>query len=256
MTRTVSQGKINAQKKKGVFMRKIILYIFILSFISFLPVVSASASTGTEVSFIQYSPEGDTLKGVDGSTASWSSSDTMVDLGTQTWSLLGAMASVTSFGGNLTHRGTRGLGVSKGEQDEVDSYGCAPERIEIQFTKAYALYYLEVRSLFYEPSLWNPGTEEGSVDFYLNNTKFYNEHLTGVQDISQGTKGIVSASYSLPKVIDKLVFYVPQGQSYTSQSEFAVAKLNVTVTPEPVSSGLFLLGGALTVARNIRRKKA
>jgi hypothetical protein len=225
--------------------------------IAILCVCTASSHASTDtISFIKYTPDGDSIQGVDGNTSSWSSDDTMVDLGTNSWSLLGAVANVDAFGGNLTHRGTRGLGVFGGESDEIDTRNTNTERIEITFSKPYFLDYVEVRSLFYEPNQWNPGIEEGNVDLYLNGASFYTEHFVGVEDIRQPTKGIMSATYLNPKLVDKLVFYVPQGQSYSNQSEFAVAKLRMSMTPEPVSSVLFLIGGVGLMVTKKRKGRA
>lgn len=206
-------------------------------------VLGVGQSAGaTLISFVQYASDGDTLQGIDGNTSGWSLSDGMVNL-SDTWSLLGDTALVSAYSndsGILTHRGTRGLGVAGQENDEVDSYNYF-EKIEITFDIPHWLSYLEVRSLFYEPNLWEPDSiEEGDVDFYLAGSKFHNEHLVGWQDIRDGTKGIVSVVPDEPKLIDKLVFYVQQNQSYTSESEFAVAKLEVAPIPEPAT--MLLLG--------------
>ena len=96
----------------------------------------------------------------------------MVNLGTDNWSLLNGTATVTGYrnggSGILTHRGTRGLGVSGAEDDEVDSIDKL-ERVEITFDTPHRLSYLEVRSLFDNEG---PGgePEEGDIDLYLGGT--------------------------------------------------------------------------------------
>lgn len=220
--------------------------VFMVFIVAFGMMALASADT---ISFVQ------PLQGVDGNTSGWSNNNTTVNLGVNNWGLLGSAASVNSFGGNLTHRGTRGLGVFGHEDDEIDSYG-NPESIEITFNKPYRLNNLEVRSLFFEPNLWNNGVEEGQVDFYLLGNQVGGQHLVGWEDIrTQGTNGVNSFIYNNPTVIDKLVFYVPTNQTYTHGSEFAVAKLGVTAVPEPISTILFLTGGTVLVVRRLRRRK-
>ena len=176
------------------------------------------------------------LQGIDGDTSGWSTGDNVVNLGTSNWSLLSGTATVNGYRngdpGVLTHRGTRGLGVKGGEYDEVDTIDKL-ERIEITFNTIYMVSFIEVRSLFYNDAGWH-GTEEGQIDFYLRGYQTHSEHLIGVEDFYQsGTKGIVNITYTPALIIDKIVFYVPQGEPYTDESEFAVAKLCVEPAPCP-----------------------
>ncbi len=180
------------------------------------------------------------LLGVDSPTPVWSTNNTTKNLGVAMWNLLGGTAQVTGYTnypqmGNLTHRGTRGLGVHTGEWDEVDN----PDSIIITFDQPHYLNYLEVRSLFFEPMLG--GREEGDVFGYLNNSLTFTQHLVGVENIyTPGTDGSLEFTYLIPSVIDTLEFTVLSGKHYTNFSEFAVAKLEVAPVPEP--AGLVLLG--------------
>jgi hypothetical protein len=214
----------------------------------------AGVTQGEEISFIQYASAGETLQGVDGNTSSWSADGSMANLGTNSWSLLGGTAWVNAYRGDddgiLTHRGTRGLGIFGAENDEIDS-NCRLERLEIAFNQPQYLNSFEVRSLYVEKLWCWTFPEKGIVDFYLEDNKYYTQLMTGVET---GGKGIASFVYGDPYVIDKLVFYVPDDKCGTRLSEFSVAKLNVTATPEPVSSVLFLIGGASLVAIRRRRK--
>lgn len=175
--------------------------------------VCGAAHAEQVVNFTNYASWGETLQGVDGNTSSWSSNNSTVKLKKSSWSLLNGKASVFGYRGfserSLSHRGTRGLGVWGNEKDEIDSYGHYPEKIEITFNNMpYWLNSLEIRSLFYEPNLWTPGTEEGHVDFYLSGDKVGEQHFVGWEDIrTSGTKGINSFT-ATPPAVDKLVFYV------------------------------------------------
>lgn len=197
----------------------------------------------------------DSFAGVDPDTSGWSTSTTPVNLGVSSLSLLGGMASVDGYENGSTEtfgqRGIRGLGIwGGGDNDEVDTVQLT-ERIEITFpTLDYYVNSLEVRSLFDEPA----GTEQGVVDFYLDGSSFYTESLVAVQ--TTGGNGVLAISYATPKLVDKLVFYVPTGQSYTGFSELAVASLDVTPIPESASLILWsLLGGTGIIMAGWRQRK-
>lgn len=226
---------------------------FLLSLVFILG--AAENASANIISFI-YDSSIPGFSGVDGNTSSWSTNNTMKTLGVSSWSLLDGNAQVTAYRGDgfgtLTHRGRRGLGIYGGENDEIDSY-YPNEKLEVTFNAPYYLNYLEVRSLFYEPLIVPGGYEQGDVDFYLGGSKFYTQHVVGSEDILvSGTKGKVSFAYP-SLVVDKLVFYVQSGQSYTSGSEFALAKLDVASTPEPATIDLFGLG--LLGLLKLRRKR-
>jgi len=166
----------------------------------------------------------DSFEGVDSPTG-WSTSDSEVNLGTNTWSLLGDSADVNGYTNNdpynLTHRGTRGLGVAGGENDEVD----APEKIEIVFDSPVLVNAFQVRSLFFNET--GGVDEEGDVDLYNGGTLVASYHLTATQ---AGGNGILE-TFGTDDPVNKIIFYVKGGQSYTSYSEFAVAKARVCPVP-------------------------
>jgi predicted ribosomally synthesized peptide with SipW-like signal peptide len=166
----------------------------------------------------------DSFEGVDGDTSGWSTDNSEVNLGTNTWSLLSGSANVYGYrnGGdkNLTHRGTRGLGVAGGENDEVD----APERIEIVFDSPVLINEFEIRSLFANE---DGKDEEGDVELYNGVALVANYHLTATQ---AGGNGVLE-TFGSNQAVDKIVFYVQGGQPYTSYSEFAVAKARICPVP-------------------------
>jgi len=181
------------------------------------PICVADVST---ISFVQ------PLSGVDGDTSGWSTTDSMVNLGTDNWSLLNGTATVTGYrnggSGTLTHRGTRGLGVSGAEDDEVDSIDKI-ERLEITFDTPHCLSYLEVRSLFANEGP-NGEPEEGDIDLYLGGSHVGNYHPVGGE--GPGINGVWNIS--VPDIlVDRIKFYVNDTQEYANYSEFAVAKLDV-----------------------------
>ena len=162
----------------------------------------------------------DSFEGVD-NPAGWSTGDSEVNLGTNSWSLLGGNATVYGYRAgnvyNLTHRGTRGLGVAGGETDEVDD----PEKIEIVFNNPVLINAFEVRSLFDEAT----GAEEGRVELYSAANLKATYQLTGVE--ITGSNGVLT-TLGTDIAVDKIVFYVPDGYP---ESEFAVAKVRVCPVP-------------------------
>lgn len=188
----------------------------------------------------------DSLAGVDGSVSGWSAGDALKDLGTKTWSLLGGGALARAFGGgDLTHRLTRGLGISGGEYDEIDHN----ERMVIRFLQApFLLDSFEVRSLFKnEPG----GDERGRARLFLGDELVTQVTFSG--DAAPGTAGSRVISFDDPYAVDRIVFLVPHAAR--AGSEFALARLSGTVVPEPVSALLFLTGGGALAYAARRRKK-
>jgi len=170
----------------------------------------------------------DSFKGVDPDTSGWSTGNSTINLGQTSWSLLGGEATVYGYKNgnpyNLTHRGVRGLGVAGGENDEVDD----PEKIEIVFSTPVYINEFEVRSLFEEAA----GEEEADVELYNGVSLVTAYHLTAEQS---GGNGVLT-TFGTNQAVDKIVFYVASGQTYTPESEFAVSKLRVCpveVRPEP-----------------------
>ena len=187
----------------------------------------------------------DTIIGVDSpAPAGWSTNNSLKKINSS-YTLLNGMATVSGYKNGsyaLSHRLTRGLGVWSGEFDEVDFKSDRPERIEITFDVVdYYVNSLEVRSLFKQGGVDSWGTEKGTIDFWLDGSSFYTENLVGQMS---GGNGALVVSYGTPKLVDKLVYYIPTGMGIVSrESEFAVAKLDVTATPEPTSLLLFGIGG-------------
>ena len=157
---------------------------------------------------------------------SWSTDDTMVNLGVSSWSLLDGTAKVTAlkincglncnccnccdeYGlcaycddccedpkgcleyGILTHRGTRGLGVLGGSNnDEIDVVGKS-ESIVVAFNEPRTLCSFEVRSLFNESYQGEQVFEECDVALLLDCVVVQKYHLAGEELIGTGN-GIIS----------------------------------------------------------------
>jgi len=161
----------------------------------------------------------DSFAGVD-SPNGWSTGDGMVNLGTDHWSLLDGTADVYAYrngdSGTLTHRGTRGLGVNGGENDEIDNVN-REESIVITFDIPQYLCKFEVRSLFAGET---NGDEYGDVKLYLHNSQVGYYHL---QAVEAGGDGILEQG--VPDIlVDKIIFYLENG-NYNGWSEYAVARI-------------------------------
>lgn len=223
-------------------------------------IMMASATASADLVSFVWNSSGDTIQGVDGDTSWWSSNDSMVNLNTYQLSLLSGSAEAIGYDGLckgwLTQRGTRGLGISGSENDEIDSYDKV-EKLVFTFDAPVYMNSFEVRSLYYESNLLTNGDhmERGVANFYLDSANVYTQCLTGSENISAGGDGIASYSYDQPFLIDKIVFNVPANKWYTYQSEFSVAKMDVTTAPEPVSTVLFISGGAVMLVRRFRRAR-
>ena len=163
----------------------------------------------------------DPFENVD-NTAGWSTTDgNVVNVG-QSFTIFNGLATVYGYENsnpyNMTQRGTRGLGVAGDEYDEID----APEKIEIVFNNPVFINEFEVRSLFDETT----GTEEGDIELYNGGGLVQSYHLTATQ---AGGSGVLH-TIGTDQAVDKIVFYVKAGQTYTSFSEFAVSKLRICPT--------------------------
>jgi len=198
----------------------------------------ATPAMADMISFVDSHP----LAGVDGTqlkyggTLDWSTGDGVQQIN-NSYELLSGTATVTGYIDGtyaLSHRLTRGLGVWGAENDEVDTKTVSrAERIVIDFTGLdYYVNSIEVRSLFIEAQ----GTEQGAVDFYLNDSIVYTQSLIAL--MASGNGALV-VNYASPWLVDRLVFYVPTG---LTESEFAVAKLDVTPVPLPAAVLLGVLG--------------
>lgn len=218
-------------------MKKPLLYCLTALFIfGFMPAASAMMVDFTYP-----------FAGIDDDTSSWSSDDSMVNLD-KSISVLNGIGTVYGYRYKkwssewaptyLSQRGTRGLGVNPcwfNERDEINKH----EMIIVSFSEPQYLNFFEVRSLFKNDYGWS-GIEEGEMYGYLNETQVLTEHMQGKQ--GQGTNGILSYSYNNPHLIDTLKFTVLPNQSYSCQSEFALAKFDVTPVPEPATLSLLSLG--------------
>ncbi len=181
----------------------------------------------TLVSFLKE----DNFIGVDEDTTTWSQNDGKVNLGKSTISILNGAGNVTakrnSQLGELTHRGTRGLGVRYGSnQDEIDTVS-AFEEIVIEFLSPQQINASEIRSLFTN-DVGTTNTEKGNLSIYLNNILQAHFPLTAVEDFTKNTDGNLTTFHEI--LTDKLVFYVDQNQEYSSFSDFAVARLLLSDT--------------------------
>lgn len=201
--------------------------------------ISVIGLTNTEAAVVSFIPA---FSGIDGSTAGWSTTDSAVNLGITSFNILGGTGTVTAYNGTISQRGTRGIGVWGGrDTDEIDTGISGQEKIEITFpTLDYVLNSFELRSLFNEAT----GIEKADVYYYLNSVQVGHDILSGSQTTGNGVKP------GNPNItLDKIVFKVDAGGV---NSEFAIAKLNVTPVPEPAS--MMLLGMGILGLFGLRKK--
>ena len=168
----------------------------------------------------------DEFIGVDDTTG-FSDDDAAYNLGKTTISILNGAGNVTAIrtvedSPKLTHRGTRGIGVKGGSnQDEIDTKNSF-EAIVIEFLTPQQINTSEVRSLF-DNDLGTGRIEKGNLSIYLDDILQAHYSLTGVEDFMLNTDGNLTTLHDI--LTDKIVFYVDQNQEYSSFSDFAVARL-------------------------------
>ena len=184
----------------------------------------------------------------------WSQDDQMVDLGTNTWSLLNGQARVSGYHieptthcickccidftepcdytdccytvpSHLTHTGTRGLGVLDLEDDQIDSINQI-EFLEITFNEVQDFRYCEIRSLFIEDYNGQNVAEEGDAILFLGETAVRTIHFRAKESSGYGSLIIpILSAVSEDRQFNKIIFFVQPGQSYTEYSEYSVAKI-------------------------------
>ncbi len=160
--------------------------------------------------------------GVDNTTG-FSTSDSTNNLGKSGLSLLDGFGQVTASA-DLSHRGTRGLGVSGGEPDEIDG----SENITITFDEPVYLMSYELRSLFV---IDQPEVEYAEVLIYNGATLVATDNVAGVEALGSGDGDVIVDRTDSPILADKLVFQV--NEAYRAlQNEYAVAALTVQVDEE------------------------
>ena len=200
--------------KKNNMKKNLTLISLMLGVMILLSVGIVSAVTYDEqISFLYE----DSFIGVSGDTTAWSTNDAMVNLGVSQWPLdFGRVkARLVNEAQDLTHRGTRGLGVNGQENDEVDSKE-GKEKIVIVLDEPVYFGSVEIRSLFIEGG---DVPEEGDIKFYLDGDLVLTDHFIGTAN------GIVVKNYD-GLLADRVVFFVKENQDYTHESEFAVARIN------------------------------
>jgi len=144
---------------------------------------------------------------VTSSTSEWSTTDNAVNLNTTI--IYFRDGNVTTNQGKLTHRGTRGLGISLGEFDEIDR----SERLTIQFDVPMVVKGLELRSLFNESC----GVERATIEFY--GKSYVSRDVSADQNSNTGVLYVDTTGLTMR--IDKIVLSAPSD----GHSEFSLAKL-------------------------------
>ncbi|MCD6572900.1 MAG: hypothetical protein J7K95_02245, partial [Thermoplasmata archaeon] len=119
----------------------------------------------------------------------------------------------------LTHRGTRGLGILEGsEDDEIDSIE-GVEKMLISFDVPHKLCGFEIRSLFSGEGC-DGEPETGDAKFYMNGAEVGQSHFQGIEE---GGNGILIQNVS-DVIADKIIFYVGN-EEYRLYSEFSLARI-------------------------------
>jgi PKD repeat protein len=142
----------------------------------------------------------------------------------------------------LTHRGTRGLGIAGQEDDEVDSINKL-EFIKVSFDEVQSLRYFEIRSLFIEPFNDLLVIEQGDIILFLNEEFVCHYQFKGEQEIGNGKGVVIVPPISAEKQdinFDQVVFLVNPLENYSEYSEYSVAKI---VTEENIVSFVQPLDG-------------
>lgn len=191
----------------------------------------------------------------------WSADDSLVNLGVSSWPLLDGTAEVTAYKlkncldcnsccccdecssciccdsccikekcflkqGILTHRGTRGLGVLGGSNnDEIDTVD-STEVIVVSFEEPQNLLSFEVRSLFIESYNGQTVYEKADVIVLLDKVIVHKYQIIGEEVIGTGN-GAAGVS-DINKCFDSIAFYVSRCQNYSAYSDFAVAKIQTS----------------------------
>jgi len=128
--------------------------------------------------------------------------------------------------GILTHRGTRGLGVLGGSNNDEIDVVCKTELIVVAFDEPQILCSFEVRSLYNESYMGEQVYEECDVALLLGCKLIQKYHLVGEELIGTGN-GIAGVS-DINQCFDRIVFYVDRFECYSPYSDFAVAKIKTS----------------------------
>ena len=157
-------------------------------------------------------------------TSGFSLDNSFANLGTATIGILGDGSTITGFAGgqfaNLTHRGTRGIGIEPDEFDEVDP----GEMLDLVFSTPWFVEEIEVRSLFIEGDPLAP--EQGIVNYFHGADLVHTANLIATSTVGNGA---VIELNSPGILADRLSFVV---SSDLATSEFALARLELTQIPE------------------------
>jgi hypothetical protein len=174
------------------------------------------------------------IENVDTDTSGWSNGDNMVNSGLNSFTILDGKGMITAYSnwnnqtlGQITHRGTRGIGINGGVSDEINGN----QRMVVEFIEPVYLVSFEVRSLFIEGN--PPAAEQGTVLLFNDAAEVADIQLIAVQ--STGGVGQLITVLEEPMMVDRIEFFVPQGQGFSSFSEFALAKITIAEVTELVN---------------------